>query len=122
MRKFLGIPYKKRGRDYKGADCYGLVYLFYKDYLDIELPLFDLPYMSLKQQSNCIEECKGQFLQVTTPKKYDIILIKRGNYRLHVGIYIDKHKILHITKDIKYSAITSLREYELCEKEYFRWY
>ena len=30
--KYLGIPYRHRGRSLKGLDCWGLVVLVYKDF------------------------------------------------------------------------------------------
>lgn len=31
-------PYKPHGRDYDGLDCYGFVYLYYRDVLGVRLP------------------------------------------------------------------------------------
>lgn len=42
LEKIMRIPYKKCGRSYAGADCYGIVYLAFNDLLGIPLKPFDL--------------------------------------------------------------------------------
>lgn len=37
MEKFIGIPFVSKGRSFRGCDCYGLVKLYYKEVLNIEL-------------------------------------------------------------------------------------
>jgi murein DD-endopeptidase len=38
--QFVGIPYVAHGRDYAGADCWGLLYLFYRDVLGVQIPSY----------------------------------------------------------------------------------
>lgn len=120
MQRFLNLTYKNQGRDYSGCDCYGLVYLFYRDFLNKDIPEFNLKYNSIRSQCENIEKCRHEFHKVTIPEKYDIILLKRANFRYHCGIYIKKNKMLHIAENMK-SAVTDMNDYKLCEKEYYRY-
>lgn len=121
MQKFLNIPYKPAGRDYSGCDCYGLIYLFYRDFLNKDIKKFDI-YDDCKiiQISNILNTHKKEFFQVTNPHNFDIILFRRKKFDLHVGIFLTKSKMLHISESIKFSAITGLQEYQNCEREYYR--
>ena len=38
INDFIGIPFVSKGRTFRGCDCYGLVKLYYKEVLNIELP------------------------------------------------------------------------------------
>ncbi len=40
VNHLTGIPYRHNGRSYDGVDCWGLIYLFYKE-LGVELPVDD---------------------------------------------------------------------------------
>jgi len=40
LDKLIGIPYQHNGRSYEGVDCWGLVYLFFKE-LGFPLPVND---------------------------------------------------------------------------------
>jgi len=41
FEKYIGIPFVEYGRSFKGVDCYGLVWLAFKEELGIELPDYD---------------------------------------------------------------------------------
>ena len=43
MDQFVGIPYIAHGRGYDGADCWGIVYLFYRDVLKTPIPDYTKP-------------------------------------------------------------------------------
>lgn len=38
VNDFIGIPFVDKGRDIKGCDCYGLIKLYYKEILNIDIP------------------------------------------------------------------------------------
>lgn len=43
--RMLGVPYKHNGRSFDGVDCWGVVYLFFKE-LGMELPVSDGQFIS----------------------------------------------------------------------------
>ena len=40
FEKYINLPYKHKGRDFSGIDCWGLVYLVYKEEKNILIPNF----------------------------------------------------------------------------------
>ena len=77
--KYLGIPYKHLGRNREeGVDCYGIVLLYYKEVLGIELK--DWWYEEGWAKKGCnhfLDRHESQnFRRVNNVKRHDIILMK----------------------------------------------
>ena len=109
--KFIGIPYQDWGRDYNGCDCYGLVYLFYRDYLNIELPSYS--YNSKEHKPNTISNIinkhkKELFKQVKEPNFGDCIIFNVYGNSTHIGIFLDNNQFLHNTELRRFSCIDRL--------------
>lgn len=103
LNKYIGIPFKEKSADFNGCDCWGLVRLFYKEEFNIELPDFSQEYENTMDTKNiprlAVNESK-RWKQVTSPQYGDVLLYKIYNLPLHVGIYIDKKRMLHVMKGI----------------------
>ena len=107
--KYIGLPYKSNGRDESGLDCWGLVRLFYKNELGIDLPSYSElytggidPSISTAIQSNMSD---WEVVPAGTPG--DVCLFNIYGEPAHVGIYIGSNKFLHI-RESKDSVIESL--------------
>lgn len=102
INKYIGIPYKQKGYDFDGVDCYGLVWLFLKEEFDILLPRYhDIDiYKDVEETVNTIgKEMPLFFGSLTnTPKYGDIALFNFRGQPIHFGIYIERNKILHVLK------------------------
>lgn len=103
LRPFLEIPYKHKGRDYAGADCYGFIILFYKDVLQKEL--FDVTEdydekWAFKNKNYFIENYHRQFEKIEKPRIYDLIGFKnRQGVVNHAGIFLGYGKFVHCCRD-----------------------
>ena len=107
--KYIGLPYKNNGRDAAGVDCWGLVYLFYKDELGIELPSYIDDYVGPNDPSvvSLVNSYKDQWTSTTTPNVGDVVLFNILGEPTHVGVYIGNNKFLH-ARDGKDVVIESL--------------
>ena len=105
--KYIGLKYKNLGRDFDGVDCYGLLYLFYKNELNIELPdFYDLGYEK-EWYKNCenhiLNNIGTKWIKVDKPYKvFDGLVFFLGTKKVanHIALYIGKNKILHIYENI----------------------
>jgi len=90
---FLGLQFKHQGRDWNGVDCWGLVILYYKEVLGIELPDWDYePDWSKRGGNFFIEKNNGIGVRVKRPKKNDVVLFyidKNTKVPNHAGIVTD---------------------------------
>ena len=98
--KYIGLPYKEYGRDFNGCDCYGLIYLFYKHELGIELPTYSALYNHNNSDSikDIISREKTKWIKVDKPKKFDGILFNISGMYNHIGIFLDNNLFLHSAK------------------------
>lgn len=103
LGEFLKIPFVHGGRELTGADCYGIIMLWYRMRLGIELfdPDFDYPEgPQWKDKSYFLENYHLQWERVESPRKNDVVLFKSKDGKLanHAGIYLGKNKFLHTIK------------------------
>jgi sulfur carrier protein ThiS len=113
FEKYIGLPFKAKGRDESGVDCWGLVRLVYKNEYGILLPSFSEQYEL--DDTNRIADLFAQYKEgwdpVTTPSAGDVVLFKILGYETHIGVCVDKSKFLHVRegKDSVIESLTNLK-------------
>lgn len=113
LNKFVGIPYVNHGRDYDACDCWGLVYLWYRDVLKTPVPSYEAEMAGLLLRPKevapvLIAECDANWQEVTIPREGDVVLMRHGHLHNHVGIYINSRRILHTEHEGCYSLLDRL--------------
>ena len=109
FKKYIGISYKHRGRDFSGCDCYGLFSLIYMEERNIVLPDFliiDYDLDWYKKGKACINEGLDQIIGdwkvIKTPDLFDAVLLYNLEYPTivsHIGMCIGDNKIIHVTEN-----------------------
>lgn len=100
---WVGIKYKAFGRDFSGADCWGLVCLYYEKELGIILPEYlgsDPANLKESSKKAAKEKLLWNNIEKGFEKKGDVVLLKIGNLACHVGIVVRKGTMLHIEKGV----------------------
>jgi cell wall-associated NlpC family hydrolase len=96
---YIGIPYVSKGRSFKGCDCWGLVYLYYKHEYNIELPTYTSWYIDVENLSvldYTVNTNKNKdYILVDKPQVGDIVLFRIKGYVVHCGVYIGNGEFLH---------------------------
>lgn len=105
--KYIGLPFEPNGRTSRGVDCWGLIWLVYRNEFNIDLPKYDSVFPdesieSIRDAHNHIEKVnENSFRVVETPSERDVILLRiYGNLVSHVGLYIGSGMMLHIMSGI----------------------
>lgn len=103
--EYIGIPFKNNGTDRAGIDCYRLVVMVYQERLGIGLPNLSDVFLngtleSLKNACRTISEVKKSWPETKKPKPFDLVLIRTGNLTYHIGIIIDRRRMLHVMEGI----------------------
>ena len=87
---YVGIPYADRGRFLSGCDCWGLARLVYRRELGIKLPSYVGDYISSTERAEIDDligaaEVTERWRLVEQPAPFDLILLRRGRLRSHIG-------------------------------------
>jgi cell wall-associated NlpC family hydrolase len=87
IRGWIGTPHVYNGRDKKGVDCYGLVWLYYRDVLGTILPDWSCIDMSRLWVSHFMnKQVKDRLEVIDAPEDHCIAVLRRDKVANHVGI------------------------------------
>lgn len=90
-----GKPWVNRAVSFDAVDCYGLVILYYKHVLNIELPEV-AGFASGDDVDQCWGDGVGAWEEVKTPPYAGLAFTSyKGNIPTHVGIVISSTHLLH---------------------------
>ena len=96
---YIGIPYKNKGRDLAGCDCFGLVKMFYKQELFIYLPEYDYSDAEdAEDASRTLINGRGEWKEVTKPAFGDVIMLNVAGLPVHIGVVLEHRRMLHSLK------------------------
>lgn len=101
LNKYISIPFKEKGRDFDGVDCYGLNYLIYKIEIGLLIPSYSDDYQSTEDAEELctlINKEKIKWTEVSTPLIFDSILIRMKGQPMHCGVYIGDGLFIHCLK------------------------
>lgn len=100
LDRFVGIPYVQHGREYAGSDCWGIVFLYYRDVLGTPIPAYSAE-MEAREFTNrgigplMASEREKHWQAVARPETGDCVLMRAGRHDSHVGIYLGNGRMLH---------------------------
>lgn len=97
---YVGLPWRPHGRDRDGVDCWGLVWLVYRDLMGIDLP----SYAGEVSPVEAVEIAAmmaggavgGGWARVSAPRPLDLVSFRVYGHECHVGLALDCRQALHI--------------------------
>jgi cell wall-associated NlpC family hydrolase len=101
VNRFIGIPYIDKGRTFAGCDCWGLVDLFYREQLSIQLPDYTAVYAGAADVSGnevLLMVGRSAWKPVDEPAIGDLFLFRILGYACHVGIALGDGDFLHVLR------------------------
>ncbi len=114
--KYIGLKYKQYGRDFKGVDCFGLVYLIFKNEKGICLPDFlEVKFSEgdwrKEKENHILQNISENWkkIELKNVKKYDVhIFYDKYGVASHLGLNIGHKKFIHVNLDGE-SVVGNLR-------------
>lgn len=111
VASYIGIPFKAKGRDRDGADCWGLFRLLYLEQYGIELPLYLEGYEGTdradrKDVARLIASRPPEWRPVAAGDERlgDGIVLRMDGEEMHVGLVVARATMLHILEGINSTA------------------
>jgi len=99
LRSYITVPFKEKGRSKNGWDCWGVAYVMYKEFLNINLPLYLDDYVSTSEKDVLGILIEGQleamWQEVEKPAPFDIVNIRLQGRPMHIGVYIGSGRFIH---------------------------
>jgi len=96
--RFIGVPYKDDGHDFRGCNCWGLVHLVLKHRAGIEVdPFADVSAADIAEAIELTRKvaASSTWLPVSgSPREFDVALL--SGRPLHTGIVVASDLLLHV--------------------------
>lgn len=109
--RYIGLPWVFGGRDFDGVDCWGLIWLFYKHEIGIDIPSYEDAYARGSDAgeigSLIATQLPGWEIN-DSPVPGNVALIKRAGAACHTGIIAPGRRILHVESDTTASIIVPI--------------
>ena len=100
---YLKIPFKDRGRDDQGVDCYGLAHWFYKQEFGIDLPSYVEYYETDKDREAIAHQINHAnltgWMKSEQPEYGQLIILHIQGRPLHLGVMLDDKTFIHCMKN-----------------------
>ena len=114
---YVGLPYRERGRDRSGLDCWGLNVVVYRDRFGVTVPDHGPAFAAVmdpldaadparqerafvRLAQKLIRDQKKTWTEIKTPVLGATVLVRRSGQPVHTGIYLTGGDLLHADFEI----------------------
>ena len=117
IRRTLGVKWVNRACSFDALDCWGLIVLYYKEVLNIELPTVQGYESKGVNIDDGYEQNINLWTNIKKPVNGAMVVFYIGNKAAHVGIVID-NKILHARGDVKVNGRVELHSIRAVQSQF----
>lgn len=120
INKILGAKWVNRASSFSECDCWGLVLLYYKHVLNINLPEVEGYEEGVKTSDCWNKETKKGRWQICSQPKVDglVFTCYRDDKPSHVGVTIGDGKVLHTTGGLETNGSVQVNSIRAIERTY----
>ena len=100
---YVGLPWRERGRDRTGLDCWGLLRLVYAERMGVTLPSFSDAYVTTEDGKALSDLMDGNMtpwreIEPGQERPGDALLMSLAGHPQHVGVICGGGMVLHIER------------------------
>lgn len=107
VRDYIGIPFADEGYDRNGLNCWGLLFLVFKERWGLDAPTYegyssphDTKTISVIMRHACDDATLWRRVPIGSEREYDVIVWRTLGRPTHVALVIGKNHMLHIQEGI----------------------
>lgn len=89
LKEWRGVSYKPGGKNKKGVDGSGFVYVTFNDRFGLELP-----------RTTKLQMKVGSEIPISNLRVGDLVFFKTGLFKYHVGIYLEGRRFIHASEQV----------------------
>jgi cell wall-associated NlpC family hydrolase len=98
---YIGLPFREKGRDRQGLDCWGLLRMIYRERLAVDLPCYTEEYLSTRERDEIARLCgqeKTRWDEVPRGQERpgDAVLLNILGRPVHVGVVVEPGRFIHV--------------------------
>ena len=120
IKKIRGKPWVNRASSFDAVDCFGLIMLYYKHVLSIDLPVVE-GFAEKVNFLECYNKGKALWKEVDSPVENGIVFTcYRGDEPMHVGLCVGQGYALHSRGTEKQHGKVEIHSLRAIERLYGR--
>lgn len=104
IERGVRVPFVVGGRSFDGWDCWGLIYVAYRDVFGVEINKLAIEYDPSSTPHDEIDRLanqeKSEWIDVFQPRFGDIALYRVGRYQSHVSLVLPANRMIHSERKI----------------------
>lgn len=125
LRKYIGIPFVDRQSSFEGADCFGLLRLFYQHEFGYLIPD---PFLPCRAKNSIFaryeKEIAENWKTLETPEDFCVVAmahdVNTPHLIQHFGILLPNKKLLHTLEKVG-SHTVGVKSYKWAIKGFHKW-
>lgn len=108
IRKILHVEWENRASSFESCDCFGLVLLYYKEVLGVDIPVVK-GFADNTDFATCYKDGIKSWVKSNSPDLDGLMFTSyKGDSPQHVGICIGGGKVLHARGSIEHGGKVQL--------------
>lgn len=121
---YIGIPWREKGRDREGCDCWGLVTLVMREQFGLDLPSYAHDYTDTSEREQIAAlladgiPATGWGPVVGVPRAGDGVVFRLMNAPWHVGLMVDAESFVHVEEGVGASCLERLDSYRWARRQH----